>query len=698
MADIVKLSRRDFVALSAVGGAGLAIGAYLPGQGNKSGAAALQPGAFVRIDPDDSITIWMARAEMGQGVRTSLPMVVADELDADWARVSIVQADAHPDKFGRQMTVGSSSVRGGAWTPLRQAGAAAREMLIAAAAARWSVPAESCRTERSFVFHAASGRRLRYGELAVAAAALPVPSRPRLKTPDQFRLIGTRVPQVDSADKVLGKAIFGIDVRPPNLKFAAVVHCPVFGGRLGGVDPAPARAVSGVREVVEIPSGVAVVADHTWAAIQGARALEPQWNTGTFRMSSAGLSAELARLVSTEGAVAEQTGDTGAALAGAAVRVEGTYEAPLLSHATMEPMNCTADVRPDRCEIWAPTQNPQGTQSAAARLTGLPVERVTVHVTYLGCGWGRRSRTDFIEDAVAVAKQVGGPVQVLWTREEYLQHDFYRPAAVCRFEGALDREGSVTAVIARVASTPIGGQARGVDRNGVDGIVRSPYWFAGLRVESHPVGLPVSIGHWRSVGVSQNTFFLESFLDELAHAGRRDPVELRRELLRANPRALRVLDLAAEKSGWGTPLPAGRARGIAIVENKDSVVAEVAEVSIRGDSVRVHRVVAAADCGQIIHPGIVEAQIAGSVVGGLSAAFHEEITLEAGAVKQRNFHEYALLRLPDAPAVEVHIVPSTGAPGSVGEPGLPPAAPAVANAVFALTGKRLRRLPLRLDA
>jgi isoquinoline 1-oxidoreductase beta subunit len=326
------------------------------------------------------------------------------------------------------------------------------------------------------------------------------------------------------------------------------------------------------------------------------------------------------------------------------------------------------------------------------------VERITVHVTYLGCGWGRRSRTDFIEDAVEVAKKVGGPVQVLWTREEDLQHDFYRPAALCRFEGALDREGKVTALSARVASTPIGGQASGVDRNGVDGIVRSPYRFAGLRVESHPVGLPVTIGHWRSVGVSQNTFFLESFLDELAHAGRRDPVELRRELLRANPRALRVLNLAAEKAGWGTPLPPGRARGIAIVENKDSVVAEVAEVSIRGDRIRVHRVVAAADCGQVIHPGIVEAQIAGSVVGGLSAAFHEEITLEGGAVKQRNFHEYPLLRLPDSPAVEVHIVPSTDAPGSVGEPGLPPAAPAVANAIFALTGKRLRRLPLRLDA
>ena len=696
MTEVIKLTRRDFLALGVVAGGGLALGVHLPGQRRLRSSAAFEPGAFVRISPDNKVTIWMARAEMGQGVRTSLPMVVADELDADWKQVTIVQADAHPDRYGRQMTVGSSSVRGGAWTPLRQAGAAAREMLIAAAAARWSVSPAECVTERGAVSHRGSNRRLSYGDLAEAASSLPVPASPRLKTPDQFRLIGTRIPQVDQAAKVTGSAGFGMDVRLPGMRFATVLHSPVFGGKLRQVDPAPARAIAGVRDVVEIPTGIAVVADHTWAAIAGARALKPEWDNGGFTLGSAELSARFARLVETEGAVAASEGDAAGAVTRSARQVEAVYEAPLLSHATMEPMNCTADVRPARCEIWAPTQNPQGTQSTAARLTGLPVEQVTVHVTYLGCGWGRRSRTDFVEDAVETSKRIGLPVQVLWTREEDLRHDFYRPAALCRFRAGLDGAGRITGLTARVASTPIGGNTNPVDRNGVDGIINSPYRFASLRVESHPVPLPVTIGHWRSVGVSQNTYFLECFLDEVARAAKRDPFELRRELLQANPRALRVLELAAEKSGWGTAAPSGRSRGIAIVENKESIVAEVAEVSLEGKDIRVHRVVAAADCGQIIHPGIVEAQIAGAIIAGLSAAFHEKVTLEAGAVKEANFDEYPLLRLPRSPAVEVHLVESHGPPGSVGEPGLPPAAPAVANAVLALTGTPLRSMPLRL--
>ena len=695
MTDVMKLSRRDFLALGVVAGGGLALGVRLSGQHGTSGSAALEPSAFVRISPDNKVTIWMARAEMGQGVRTSLPMVVADELDADWEQVSIVQADAHPDRYGRQMTVGSSSVRNGAWMPLRQAGAAAREMLVAAAASRWSVAAAECVTERGIVSHPGSNRQLSYGDLTEAASALPVPGSPRLKTPEQFRLIGTAVPQVDMVAKVTGNANFGIDVRLPGMRFATVLHSPVFGGKLRRVDPAPARAIAGVRDVVEIPTGIAVVADHTWAAIAGARALRPEWDGGGFTLGSAELSARFARLIEAEGAVAASEGDAAGELSRSARQVEAVYEAPLLSHATMEPMNCTADVRPDRCEIWAPTQNPQGTQSAAARLTGLPVEQITVHVTYLGCGWGRRSRTDFVEDAVETSKRIGLPVQVLWTREEDLQHDFYRPAALCRFQAGLNAGGQITALTARVASTPIGGNSNAVDRNGVDGVVNSPYRFASFRVESHPVPLPVTIGHWRSVGVSQNTYFLECFLDELARAAGRDPLVLRRELLQDNPRALRVLELAAEKAGWGSALPPGRGRGIAIVENKESVVAEVAEVSLEGKEIRVHRVVAAADCGQIIHPGIVEAQIVGAIVSGLSAAFHEKVTLEAGAVKETNFHDYPLLRLPRSPAIEVHLVASHGPPGSVGEPGLPPAAPAVANAVLALTGTPLRSMPFQ---
>jgi CO/xanthine dehydrogenase Mo-binding subunit len=696
MPSISKLTRRDFLALGAVAGGGLALGAWLPGQQHGSVADSFQPGAFVRIDPDGSITIWMARADMGQGVRTSLPMIVADELDADWNRVKIVQADAHPTKYGRQMTVGSSSVRRGGWTRLRQAGAAAREMLVATAATEWGAAVSACRTEASEVIHVSSGRRLGYGALANAASKLAVPESPRLKQSSEFKLIGTRVPLVDTMAKLTGAAGFGIDARTPGMRFATVLRPPVFGGTFDACDPAPALAVPGVSDVVEISSGIAVVADNTWAAFEGMRALDVNWHIGDFTMSSADLSAAFAKALESPGGEARNDGDAVTALAGSAKRVEATYEAPLLSHATMEPMNCTADVRADRCEIWAPTQNPQGTQSTAMRITGLPADRVNVHITYLGCGWGRRSATDFVEDAVETSKKIGKPVQVIRTREEDMRHDYYRQAGMCKFEAGLDAGGKVTGLTCRVASTPIYGRARSVDGNGVDGIATSPYRFANIRVESHPIVTQIPIGYWRSVGPSQNTFFLESFVDEMAHAAGRDPVDLRRELLGDNTRARGVLDLAAEKADWGTPTPAGRERGIAIVEDKDSFVAQVAEVSVENGEPRVHRVVVAGDFGQVIHPGIVEAQVSGSVIAGLGAALGEEIVLEGGRVVSGNFRDYRMIRMAQAPVVEVHIVPSSGDPGSVGEPALPPIAPAVANALFALTGTRVRKLPIRL--
>ena len=699
MASIRKLSRREFVALGLVSGSGLVLASRL--RGTRPGSAeAFQPNAFLQIAPDGTVTIWMARAEMGQGVRTSLPMIVADELDADWSRVRIVQADAHPDRYGRQMTVGSTSVRSGAWTALREAGAAAREMLVAAAASMWGVSAAECRTEAGYVLHSASGRKAGYGELAEAAGKVPVPARPKLKDPSAFRLIGTRVPQVDATEKVTGRARFGIDVRVPGMRFATVVRSPVFGGKLKSFDPEAAKRVPGVSQVLEISSGVAVIAEHTWAAFEGARALRIEWEPGGFAMSSADFEAEYSRRLETEGIVAQRDGDARTALSAAARRLQATYDAPFLSHATMEPMNCTASVSAGRCEVWAPTQNPQGSQAAAARLTGLPLDRVVVHPTYLGCGWGRRSRTEFVEDAVETSMKLGAPVQVLWTREEDLRHDYYRPLARVRFDGGLDGAGNLAGLSARVVSTPIGvggGRPDQVDRNGVDGIAGSPYRFASFLVESHPVITPVWIGHWRSVGVSQNTFFLESFLDELAAAAGKDPVEFRRGLL-ADARARAVLDLAAAKSGWGSRLPAGVGRGVALVMNKESYVAQVAEVSVERGAIKVQRVVCAADCGRVIHPGIVEAQLSGAIISGLGAALHEEITFEAGRVRQANFGDYRLLRFPEAPRIEVYLVPSDAPPGSAGEPGLPPIAPAVANAIFALTGRRLRRLPLRLDA
>jgi CO/xanthine dehydrogenase Mo-binding subunit len=699
MAPVQKLERREFIKLGAVAGSGLILGVQLPWsqiQG-PSVTGDFQPSVFLRIAPDDVVTIWCAKSDMGQGVRTGLPMIVAEELDADWSRVKVEQADAHPTSYGRMMTVGSSSVRNGAWLPLRKAGAAAREMLIAAAAARWGVAPSECATEAGRVTHSGSGRTLKYGEVAEAAAQLPVPSNPALKPSARFRLIGTRAKVVDAPAKVTGAARYGGDIRIPGLLFATVVHPPRFGDRVGPFDPTAARAVPGVRHVVPVSRGIAVVGDTTWAAFQGARALKVEWTDGGFGLSSDAIFRGFAELAQQPGIEADKRGDAVAVIAAAepSRRAEAIYETPYLAHATMEPMNCTARVGSDRCEIWAPSQNPQGAQSAAARITGLPLEAVTVHVTFLGCGWGRRSSTDFIEDAVETAKAVGAPVQMVWSREEDMQHDFYRPAVHHRMTGAVDGSGKLVALHVKAVAQPFASRT-GVDGPAVSGIANHDYAIPNLLIEYGRPDLPVPVGYWRSVGPSQNTFILESFVDELAHLAKRDPVEFRLDLLSGSSRFRRVLELAAERSGWGTRPPAGRARGVALVNDRGGMVVQIAEVSVEGSRVRVHQVTCAADCGQIIHPGIVEGQIVGSIVAGLAAALHGEITLENGRVKQSNFHDYPLLRISEMPVVSVHLVASHEEPGGVGEPAVPPLAPAVTNALFALTGTRVRRLPIRL--
>lgn len=703
---IRKLDRRDFLKLGAVAGGGLVLGVTIAGRvrpgevlAGTDAADGFQPNAFVHIGEDGTVTIWVGKADMGQGVRTALPMIVADELDADWADVATVQADAHPERYGRQMTVGSSSVRRGAWMPLRQAGAAAREMLVAAAAVSLGVPESELRTAKGRVHHDDTGRSLGYGELAEAASEMPVPDAPLLKEPDRFTLIGTDVPLVDTDLKVTGRAEFGIDVRVPGMLYATVAKPRVLGGTIGTIDEAAALAVPGVRQVVRISSGVAVVADNTWAAFEGAKALAAE-SRGEFAMSSPEISAHLTGLLDTEGAVAREDGDALAALAAAPDAVEATYEVPYLAHATMEPMNCTAHVRGDGCEVWAPTQNPQGTQSTAARLTDLPVEDVTVHVTYLGCGWGRRSRTDFVEDAVETSMAVGAPVQVVWTREEDMRNDQYRPASMVRFAGTVGG-GRVSALTADVASPPLGvtdgrGRREGPDRNAVDGIVTITYGIPNFRVAYHGSDVQVPTGYWRSVGPSGNCFMVEGFIDELAHAAGRDPLEFRLAMLDGHPRMKRVLETAAEMADWDAGPPAGRGRGIGIVEDKGGIVAQIAEVSVEDGAPRVHRVWCAADCGQIIHPGIVEAQLSGSVVAGLTMALYGEITVEEGRIVQSNFHDYGMLRMGETPEIEVRILDSREEPGGVGEPGVPPAAPAVTNAIYAATGRRIRKLPIRL--
>ena len=698
------LSRRGFVRITGTAGAGLVLGVQLTprlwAQGNVAGALAdFQPNVFLGIDTDGAVTIWVGHQEMGQGVLTSLPMLVAEELDADWRRVRAVHAEAD-SRFGAQMTGGSASVRG-SWETLRKAGAAAREMLVEAAAREWGVAAGECSTRDGTVVHEPSGNTLDYGALAEAASQLPVPAEPKLKDASQFRLLRTSAPRTDTPPKVDGSAVFGIDVRVPGMLHATVVHPPRFGATVAGLDGSAAKQVPGVLDVFEVSQGVAVVAEYTWAAFQGAEALDIQWEGGT-RMSDAELWEQMEELShASDAGLGREDGDPGTALDGADTRLSAVYTTPYLAHATMEPMNATADVRANSVELWTPTQDPQTAQRTAAEITGVDVANVRSHVTFLGGGFGRRAEQDFVRDAVECSMHMGRPVQVTWTREEDTRQDFYRPATYHRFEAGLSADGSPVAWTHRIVAASIlqrfMGQAPpgGVDFTSIEGAANLPYHVPNIRVDVKQADFGAPVGWWRSVGSSQNAFVTESFVDELAHAAGVDPVEYRRGLLAEHPRHLAVLNEAARRSGWGSPLPEGRARGVAVAESFGSFVAEVAEVSLEDGEVKVHKVTAAIDCGQYVNPDTVEAQVESGIVYGLTAALYGEATLEDGGIVQGNFNDYRMLRMPQMPEVEVQIIESGETPGGVGEPGTPPIAPAVTNALFALTGVRVRSLAIR---
>ena len=712
----LPVTRREFIKISAALGGGLLIGIQL---GRTAGAAsaatapataaaadtAFAPNVWLTITPDDVVSIRVASSEMGQGVMTALPMLIAEELDADWDTVQAEFAPVNPAYanpiFGRQQTGGSTAVRG-YWSTLREAGAVGRELLLSAAADSWGVPIEQCHAENGQVSHAGSGRSLRYGALAERAARLPVPESVFLKEPDQFTLLGRALPRLDIPAKVDGSAGFGTDVRVPGMLTATVARCPVFGGTVKKVNDARAKSVPGVRRVVAISSGIAVVAEHFWAARQGRDALEIEWAPGSAaQLDSAAITARLAERADS-GTVGRNEGDAQRALADAARRVEAVYEVPYLAHACMEPMNCTADVRADGCDIWVPTQSQTNTHQTAVRLTGLPAEKVQVHTTYLGGGFGRRGEQDFVIEAIEASRAVGAPVKVMWTREDDMQHDFYRPATYNRLAAALNEQGMPVAWQHRIAGPSISQrdahepETSGSDFSATEGALNLPYAIPNILVSYARVNSAVPVGYWRSVASSQNAFITECFLDELAAAGGQDPFELRRTLLREQPRLHGVLELAASKAGWSTPVAAGRFRGIAVAEAFRSYVAQVAEISIADGQVRVHRVVCAIDCGMIVNPDTIVAQMESGIVFGLTAALKGEISIANGRAVQGNFHDYPLLRLDECPDIEVYIVPSDQAPGGVGEPGTPPIAPAVANAVFAATGKPVRRLPIRL--
>ena len=667
------------------------------------------PNAFLRIGADESVTVLLSHSEMGQGIWTTLPMLLAEELGCDWAKVRVEHAPAAPAYFhtayGMQMTGGSTTT----WSEFdryRQAGALAREMLIAAAAEQWKADPSTCRIENGYVVGGAG--KLSFGKLAGAAQKRTPPAQVRLKEPKDWTILGKPTKRLDAADKVAGRAQFGLDVRLPGMMTALVARSPVFGGKVKSFRAEKARAVRGVKTVVQVPSGVAVVADRFWAAKLGRNALEIDWDSGPgAEIDSGRLREQFQALSRTPGVKAAAAGDVEAAIKSASKTLEAEYEFPYLAHAPMEPLNCTVRLNDGECEIWTGTQFQTGDQRAAAAIAGLKPEQVRIHTTFLGGGFGRRASpaNDFVSEAVHVARAAGAPVKVVWTREDDMRGGYYRPMWLHRLRVGLNADGLPVAwqqaIVGQsiIEGTPFAAMIKdGVDPTSVEGAADSPYvkGTPNHRVDLHSPKTPIPVLWWRSVGHTHTAFVMETFVDELARAAGHDPLEYRRRLLKDHPRHLGVLNLAADKAGWGTALPAGRFRGLAVHESFGSYVAQVAEVSVVQDRLRVHRVVCAVDCGVCVNPAGVRAQLESGVVFGLTAALHSELTVKEGRVQQSNFHDYPMLRMSEMPKVEVHIVPSSEKSGGVGEPGVPPIAPAVANAAFAATQNRLRRLPLRL--
>jgi isoquinoline 1-oxidoreductase beta subunit len=725
------VSRRHFIVAGAAAGGGLLVGFSLAGCERRPrdekppesavGSATTQisqqpanlaPNAFIRIARDGAVTFVVHKVEMGQGTFTSIPMLIAEELDVDLQKVQLEQAPPNNGLYadpllGGQVTGGSTSVRG-AWEPLRRAGATVRAMLVQAAAEQWKVDAKECQTAAGVVTHAASGRSLHYGQLVDAAARLKPPADVPLRQATDFRLIGKSTRRLDSAAKVNGRAQFGIDARLPNMLVATVAASPVRGGKLAGLDEAKAKAVAGVRQVLRLENAVAVVGDHMWAAKQGLAAAAPTWQDGQYaNVTLAQIVKDMETASLNAGAVARNDGDAAGQIAAAKRRVEAVYQMPFLAHATMEPINCTIDLKADQCDVYVGTQVPVLAQAAVAKVTGLPQEKVRVHNHYIGGGFGRRLEVDFIEQAAQFARlrQGQGPLKIVWTREEDIQHDMYRPYYIDRMAAALDDKGIPVAWSHRITGSSImarfapGSVKDGIDSDAIEGAKDLPYGIPAIRVEYVRHEPPLATAFWRGVGATHNIWVVESFVDELAAATRLDPVSFRMHLLDKSKRHQAVLKMAADRAGWGQPLEArpGRrsGRGAAVQFAFGSYMAQVAEVSVGAEGdVQVHRVVCAVDCGQVVNPDTVTAQIESGIVFGLSAGLWQEITVDKGRVAQNNFGDFRVMRINEMPQVEVFIVPSTDKPGGIGETGTSCSTPALTNAVFAATGTRVRRLPI----
>ncbi len=713
------IERRDFLRVSVAASGGLLIGFQFPGistlaaQSTSEQRAAVNtfmPNAFVRIGKDERVTVIVNHSEMGQGVYTSLPMLLAEELDADWSKVGFEPAPVDPKynhpAFGLQMTGGSSSV----WSGLeqfRQAGAAARAMLVAAAAQQWNVDAAACRTESGAVFNGSS-RKLTYGQLVDAAAKLTPPEHVQLKDPKAFKLIGKPIKRLDTPEKLNGEAVFGIDVKLPGMLTAVIARPPIFGAKMKSFDDSRARSMPGVRKIVAVPAGVAVIADSFWQAKTARDALRVEWDDGSMQsFSTSEMMHQFQERAKSPGTSVRNDGNAAGALANAAKKIEAVYELPYLSHLMMEPLNCAVDLRADSCEVWTGSQFQTVDRANAAKVAGLPAEKVQLHTTFLGGGFGRRAnpQSDFVVEAVHVAKAAGVPVKVIWTREDDMQGGWYRPAFLHAIEGGIDASGNAVGWRSRsvgqsiMAGTPFAAmfmKGKDYDPASVEGVDDLPYEIPNVAVESHQAEIGVPVQWLRSVGHSHTAFAVECFVDELAALAHKDPYQFRRAMLAKHPRHLGVLDLAAQKAGWDQPLPKGMGRGIAVHFAFESYSAHVAEVSVTDGKIRVHRMVCAIDCGRYVNPGIIAAQTEGGAIFGASAALFQELTFENGRLQQTNFNTFPVMRMNECPTIETHIVENNEKSGGIGEPGVPCAAPAIANAVFAATGKRIRRLPIRM--
>ena len=710
MADKTVINRRDFIKTATAAGAGLVIGFHLPFRNRLQAASvglqsSFAPNAWIIVRPDNQVIFKVTKSEMGQGVWTSLPMIIAEEMDLDWSTIKVEQA------LESEGTGGSRSIRG-LWKPLRKAGAKARDMLLEAAAQEWQVEKNECVAENGMIKHKPTNgkkfKKFKYGDLAIAASKLPVPDKVSLKNPSDFKIIGTDALRTDTPLKINGRAQFAMDVNLDGMVYAFVVRCPIFGGTFKSMDTRKAMAINGALDIFEVSNGVAVVGSTTWAALQARKALDITWDKGkTADLNSDSIAEFLRKQGRKRAAKGRNDGNPKRALKNAKTVVEAVYQVPFQAHATMEPMNCVVDVQPDRCRLWAPTQSPGDARKQAAKITGLPKDKVEVNVTFLGGGFGRRAFNDFVGDALEVSYRMKKPVKLIWMREDDMRHDYYRPASRHIMAGGLSSDGKLEVWTHRVVAPSIlFGQMfkypvplkDKLDIVALEGAKNIAYAIPNIRVEYKSANTAVPVGWWRSVYDSQNAYANECFIDELAESAGQDPLQFRLTYLADSPRDTQVLKMAAKKVNWGEKLSAGRFQGLACHASFKSHVAQVAEVSVNNRGmIQVHRVVCAIDCGQVVNPSIVRSQIESAIVYGLSAALKGEITIENGGVVQGNFHEFEVLRFHEMPEIEVYIVKSDEHPGGVGEPGLPPIAPAVANAVFAATGKRIRKLPIKAE-